>query len=55
LKTTLKPDTEVDLTLVYEDGSETARQAPVKRVMAPVMKGKCGEGKCGGGKCGSGK
>jgi copper(I)-binding protein len=55
LKTTLKPDTEVDLTLVYEDGSETSRQAPVQRVMAPVMKGKCGEGKCGGGKCGSGK
>jgi len=53
LKKQLAPGDEVDLTLVFEDGSEIQRSLPVKKVMAPAMK--CGHGKCGGGKCGGGK
>lgn len=58
LQRQLKPGEQVDLTLVFEDGSKTRLQAPVKKISAPVMKcgkGKCGGGKCGGGKCGGGK
>ncbi len=53
LKKQLMPDDTVDLTLVFEDDSETQRQAPVRKVTAPAMK--CGQGKCGGGKCGGNK
>ena len=49
----LEPGNSVELTLVYDDGSEETLTAPVKSVGETMMKhSKCGQGKCGGGKCG---
>lgn len=45
----LAPGDEIDLSLVFEDGSETRLRAPVRKITATM---KCGSGKCGGGKCG---
>jgi len=47
---------DVDLTLVYDDGSEETLTTPVKPVGESMkMQSKCGQGKCGQGKCGHGK
>ena len=54
----LEPGNSVELTLVYDDGSEETLTAPIKSVAETMMMptGKCGGGKCGaGGKCGGGK
>ena len=52
----LEPGNSVDLTLVYDDGSEDTLTAPIKSVgETMMMQSKCGHGKCGQGKCGGGK
>ncbi len=44
----LMPGEWIEMTLGFEDGSESRLQVPVQKIRAPVMK--CGSGKCGGGK-----
>lgn len=54
LKKQLVPDEQVDLTLIFEDGSRTQVIAPVRKVGTGMSEhGK--EHKCGSGRCGSGK
>lgn len=49
----LEPGQQVDLTLVFEDGSRIRVEAPVRKISVPGGHGKtgsCGSGRCGGGK-----
>jgi copper(I)-binding protein len=54
----LQPGQQVDLTLVFGDGSRARLQAPVRRVTpggGGGRSGRCGSGRCGSGRCGAGK
>ncbi len=59
LERQIEPGQQVVLTLIYEDGSRTRVEAPVRKVgseMGGQQKGqRCGSGRCGSGRCGSGK
>jgi hypothetical protein len=49
----LEPGQQLDLTLIFEDGSRTRVEAPVRAIEAGTGGGKemrCGSGRCGGGK-----
>ena len=55
----LEPGQQVDLTLIYEDGSRTQMAAQVQKIsvegVAHGKTGSCGSGRCGSGRCGGGK
>lgn len=54
----LEPGQQVDLTLIFEDGSRTRFEMPVQKISVGAGDDKassCGSGRCGSGRCGGGK
>ena len=49
----LEPGQQVDLTLIFADGSRKQIEAPVRKIQVGMGNGKCGEGRCGSGRCGN--
>ena len=53
----LEPGQQVELTLIFDDGSRTRLEVPVRKVTVGKRgggSGSCGSGRCGSGRCGGG-